>query len=43
MRQYVEWPKAIADAVHDELSGKLPTASKRPVLRKNEGLSLDIV
>jgi len=40
---YVEWPKTIADTVCDELAGKLPATSSRLVLRKNEGLSRDIV
>jgi hypothetical protein len=43
MRRYVEWPRAIADTVCDELAGKLPATSRRLVLRKNEGLSRDIV
>jgi hypothetical protein len=43
MRRYVEWPKTIADTVCDELAGKLPATSKRLILRKNEGLSRDII
>ena len=43
MRPYMEWPKAIADTVRDELAGKLPATSRHLVLRKNEGLSRDIV
>jgi hypothetical protein len=43
MRPSVEWPKAIADTVRDELAGKLPATSNYLVLRKNEGLSPDIV
>jgi hypothetical protein len=43
MLPYIEWPKAIADTVCDELAGELPATSRRLVLRKNEGLSRDVV
>lgn len=39
MKHLMEWPKAVADCVRDELNGKQAPVTRMSILRKKEGFS----